>query len=175
MGDFGLGYFDTMRVGLATALLLAMVTAGCDDGTLRARRDPPVVSVQNEDAEMGAAIVKAQSTLDQFITALAAPRPNQTFFLIKAKFTAGDAVEHIWVADLVFDGRIFRGVLANDPESIPGLSYKQPVEIQRTDVSDWMYVEDGLLVGGYTSRVLRSRMTPDEKREQDARNPYRYE
>ena len=124
---------------------------------------------------MNAAIAKAQATLSNFIAALSSPQTNQQYFLVKGRFTAGDVVEHIWVADVTFDGKVFRGVIANDPESIPNLAFKQPVDVSLAQVSDWMYVQDGKLVGGYTSRVLRNRMSEGERKELDAKIPYRYD
>jgi uncharacterized protein YegJ (DUF2314 family) len=37
-----------------------------------------------------------------------------------------------------------------------------------------MYVDNGTLVGGYTTRLLRKRLTPEERKELDARVPYRF-
>jgi uncharacterized protein YegJ (DUF2314 family) len=152
-----------------------LLATGCGDTSARSKKDDQVVAVNQQDAEMNAAIAKAHATLTNFIAVLSSPQTNQQYFLVKGKFTAGDVVEHIWVADVTFDGKVFRGVLANDPENIPGLSFKQPVEVPPAQVSDWMFVQDGKLVGGYTSRVLRSRMTDEERRELDAKIPYRYD
>jgi uncharacterized protein YegJ (DUF2314 family) len=162
-----------LSLGILSVLALLFGT-GCNDTSARPKKDDRVIAVKQEDAEMNAAIAKAQTTLSSFIAVLSSPQTNQQYFLIKGKFTVGDTVEHIWVADVTFDGKRFRGVLANDPESIPSLFYKQPVEVQPAQVSDWMFVQDGKLVGGYTSRVLRNRMTEEERRQLDAKIPYRY-
>jgi len=155
-------------------VLMVLLTAGCGDGSSRSKKDDHVTAVKSEDAELNAAISKAQSTLTNFIATLISPKANQKYFLVKGKFTSGDNVEHIWVADVAYDGKVFRGVIANEPEKIRGLSFKEPVEVQPTQVSDWMFIQDGKLVGGYTSRVLRDRMTAQERRELDAKIPYSY-
>src|SRR5207247_7223268 len=103
------------------------------------------------------------------------PQTNQQYFLVKRRFTAGDVVEHIWVADLRYDGSVFHGVIANELQSISGLWFKQPVEVQLGQISDWMFVQDGKLVGGYTSRVLRKRMTARQRAEMDTHIPYSFE
>jgi uncharacterized protein YegJ (DUF2314 family) len=87
--------------------------------------------------------------------------------------TRGDQVEHIWLADLDFSRPKPRGVVANEPK-IQGLRFKHPVDFDPAYVSDWMYVDNGTLVGGYTTRVLRKRLTPEERKELDARVPYRF-
>jgi uncharacterized protein YegJ (DUF2314 family) len=38
-----------------------------------------------------------------------------------------------------------------------------------------MFIQDGKLVGGYTSRVLRDRMTEQERHDLDSKISYRYD
>jgi len=42
-------------------------------------------------------------------------------------------------------------------------------------ISDWLYLEDDLLVGGFTLRVIRDRMSPVERMQFDASVPFRVE
>jgi uncharacterized protein YegJ (DUF2314 family) len=158
-----------MKQLLALAVAIPVVAVGCR------KSDDPVVKVRAEDSEMNAAISTAQASITNFMAVFRNPQTNQQYFLIKAKFTSGDVVEHIWVADLRYDGSVFHGVIANEPESISGLKFKQPVEVQLGQISDWMFVQDGKLVGGYTSRVLRRRMTAQQRQDLDAHIPYSYE
>ncbi len=155
-------------------VLVGLVATGCGKTSSTSQKDDEVTAISAEDMEMNAAISKAQSTLTNFIAALASPQPNQKYFLVKGKFPSGNTIEHIWVADVTFDGKVFRGVIANDPEILSGLSFKQHVEVQPIQVSDWMFIQDGKLVGGYTSRVLRDRMTEQERRDQDAKIHYSF-
>ena len=78
--------------------------------------------------------------------------------------------EHIWLADLDFGGAKPSGVIANAPH-LTSLMFMQRVEFEPSYISDWMYVEDGYLVGGYTTCVIRARMTPEERREHDSSHP----
>jgi uncharacterized protein YegJ (DUF2314 family) len=158
-----------MKQLIALAMAILVVAVGCR------KSDDPVVKVRAEDSEMNAAISAAQASITNFMAVFRNPQTNQQYFLIKGKFTASDVVEHIWVADLRYDGSVFHGVIANEPERISGLTFKQPVEVQLGQISDWMFVQDGKLVGGYTFRVLRKRMTAQQRRELDAHIPYSYE
>jgi uncharacterized protein YegJ (DUF2314 family) len=121
---------------IAQSVLIVFIATGCGDSSSTSKKDDSVMAIKADDAEMNAAISKAQSTLTNFIATLASPQPNQKSFLIKGRFTSGDNVEHIWVADISYDGKVFRGVIANDPEKITTLSFKQPVEVQQSQVSD---------------------------------------
>ena len=133
----------------------------------------PIVGVPAENRQMNAAIDQARATLPQFFQAMANPRPNQQSFLVKVEFRRGPEVEHIWVADLDFTGKTPRGVIANEPR-IKGIRFMEQVSFDRADISDWMYLEDGRLVGGYTTRVIRDRMSPEERKEFDASAPYKF-
>jgi len=112
-----------------------------------------VVTVASENEEMEDAIHEARASINIFFTAFKNPQPNQTSFLIKARFEEGDAVEHIWLADLDFRQHPATGVIANDP-GIETLSYMQRVPFLPDQISDWMYMQDGQLVGGFTTKLL---------------------
>jgi uncharacterized protein YegJ (DUF2314 family) len=64
------------------------------------------------------------------------------------------------------------GVIANPPVR-KDLKFKQRVQIEFSHLSDWMFVDNGKLVGGFTTRLLRKRMAPEEKKRADAESPYR--
>jgi uncharacterized protein YegJ (DUF2314 family) len=98
---------------------------------------------------------------------------HQKSFLVKVVFDEGEQREHIWVADLGLAGDKLRGVIANEP-NLPSLKFMEKVEFEPRYISDWMYIEDGYLVGGYTTRVIRDRMTPEERAAHDAQAPYKF-
>jgi uncharacterized protein YegJ (DUF2314 family) len=77
------------------------------------------------------------------------------------------------LADLELSGDRFSGVIANKP-NLPGLEFMQRVEFDPSYISDWMYVDGGRLVGGYTTRVIRDRMTPEQRDSYDAQAPYKF-
>jgi uncharacterized protein YegJ (DUF2314 family) len=131
------------------------------------------VPFSSEDADMEAAIRQAKSNFRHFIEAFSHPTEQQKSFLVKVVFDERDQREHIWLADLDFRGERPSGVVANEP-NLPSLKFMQRVEFEPSYISDWMFIEDGYLVGGYTTRVIRSRMTPEERREHDARAPYKF-
>lgn len=147
---------------------LGLLPAVC---SAQSHEPAPIVEVAPGDPEMTQAIAQARSTLDRFIVALRSPQSWQQSFLIKGRFSALGDVEHIWVADLIFDGHRFHGVIANEPR-LPGLKFKQLISVPRDDVTDWMYLSNNKLVGGYTTRVLRKRQSKEERERQDATRPY---
>lgn len=131
------------------------------------------VPFSSEDAEMEAAIAEAKANFGQFIHAFCHPTQQQNSFLVKVVFDEGEEREHIWLADLNFEGNKPSGVIANEP-NLPGLKFMQRVEFEPSYISDWMYIENGYLVGGCTTRVIRRRMMPEEREEFDAQCPYKF-
>ena len=119
---------------------------------------------------MIAAIKKARSTLQQFLKAQAHPKLSQNSFLLRVAFLEGEKVEHIWIADLDLSGKTPLGIIAEEPR-IKRLRFMQWVSFDPNDITDWMYIEDGRLIGGYTTRLLRERMSPEEWKQLDASAP----
>ena len=153
--------------------LISLVLAACsggDDRLLETKREgePTVYSVQAEDLAMNAAIAQARETIAQFRSRLNSPPSTQTYLTLKVRFDSGDAVEHIWIEEVELVGDQFKGVIANEPIEASTPALGQTVTIPLDRVSDWMAIDNGRLVGGYTLRVLRDRMSPDQRAEFDA-------
>ena len=168
-----------MRPRPLFALLLLALPASCDDaptgGGAPATRGTNTVTVADDDATMNAAVAKARETLPQFLVALRSPTPAQRDFAVKAGFTDGDATEYMTVTAVRPDGPGFRGTLNNDPTAVRDVKRGDEVTVGVERVVDWSYVENGNLVGGHTLRVLRDRMTPEQRKEFDAASPFRME
>lgn len=134
--------------------------------------DDKAIPFDTSDPEMNAAIAHARKTMPFFLEAFEWPKPNQTAFLLKVRFEHRGAYEHVWLADLNLGVYPPRAVVANEP-MIPTLKFMSQVEFPAENVSDWMFVEDGYLVGGFTTRLIHSRMSPSERRKFEAALPYK--
>ena len=124
---------------------------------------PDIELVFSDDAEMNAAIATARKTLPRFDAALNSGNPDQYGFALKVRFGAADAGEHIWLSDIVIDSNQYYGVVNNDPEYITEVAMGDTVRIDKTAISDWMFLEKGVLRGGSTIRYVRDHMTPAER------------
>jgi uncharacterized protein YegJ (DUF2314 family) len=143
------------------------------DALAKFRRDEAIAMLPH-DPEMLAAIQQVRASMGTFLNAFAAPTAKQSSFLVKVAFLKDDIVEHIWLANLEFNGAKPTGTIAHPPRR-KDLKLEQRVEIDLNYLSDWMYVEDGKLVGGFTTRLLRKRMTPEERTRANAESSYRIE
>jgi uncharacterized protein YegJ (DUF2314 family) len=163
--------------GLFVFLVLctAALFPGCrrpptDTNSVHRDGQPDVTYVRSEDPEMNAAIALAQKTTDTFLQALTARQPNQKGFSVKRPYpttAGGNAREHIWISNVTFDGKLLHGTVGDEPVNIPNLKFDEPVAFPPGELTDWMYLEDGKIVGAYTTRILRKRLSPEEGAEFD--------
>lgn len=133
------------------------------------KSEPTIYNVEEDDAEMNKAIEKAKQTLDSFDYAYKNYTRVFTFFGLKKKFEENGNVEHIWIGNIhKFESGKYIGVIDNLPEKIKSVKLGDTVEIDKNDVSDWMYIKNSELHGGYTIRLLRERMTEEERKKFDS-------
>jgi uncharacterized protein YegJ (DUF2314 family) len=151
-------------------------SSAAQHGAIVERPDnPPVSYVEGDDPQMTAAINQARATVDQFIAALKNPTDVQADFSVKLPVVDGDQVEHMWLSDVRYaDGR-FTGQIANEPLEISTVALGDDAEVAADQISDWMYVDDGRLMGGYTIRRLRDSMPPDQRHEFDQSVPFTFD
>ncbi len=148
----------TIVFGLLLATTL-ICTIGCDS-----RKDENVVMFKDDDAGMATAIAQSRQTVDTFISRLSKPATPDDFITVKfALPTTDGSLEHIWCENVQFAADTFTATIANDPLD-KQYKFGQQVSARKNEISDWMYVQDGKLVGGYTIRYAYSKMPPDEQR-----------
>jgi uncharacterized protein YegJ (DUF2314 family) len=159
------------RHSVVAALLLAgIISTGKADNPVSNEvqsksGEPETFRAENEHAAMRKAVEQARKTVGEFIKALQHRAAGQTDFEVKKPFVEGNDVEHIWLSDIEFAGGRFKGKVDNAPMKIHGLKIGQVVSVDPDEISDWAYVDNGKLVGGYTIRAHYEALTPAQKKE----------
>jgi uncharacterized protein YegJ (DUF2314 family) len=139
----------------------------------------PVYFGDNSDPELQRAYERARATFRYLWRELSWERrrilPALDMAAIKAPFsdeatdeTDSPPVEQMWVGDIDFDGRTLTGTLLNSPNWLQSVARGDTVRVPLERLSDWMYVIDGQVFGGYTIQYLRERMSPEERHQHDA-------
>lgn len=164
-------------------VILAILCTGCDnaksdDRTARRQNSSTYFEVQDKhQASMDAAIQRAKLEIDYFIQALEHPKPTQSDFSVKKSFAwqDGDAIshEHIWLTNVTYKDGKFHGRVGNEPVNIEDVKVGDEVEVEKSEASDWMFVDDGWLTGGYTVVELRAQMGEEERKVFDASVPFK--
>src|SRR5438128_7014952 len=136
-------------------------------------KPPDLMVVAEDDKDMNAAMEKARKSVDKFIKAFQKQRKGQSDFGVKMAIRDGKKVEHFWVEITRFDGNQFEGTISNEPTMVTTVQSGDLVKVEKNRIEDWMYVEKGKLVGGYTVRVLRDRLSSGERKALDDSLPYK--
>ncbi len=127
-----------------------------------------VVRFDSDDEEMNRAIAVSRDSFNQFEEAFESVNTNLNTFAVKVKFS--DMVggsEHIWIVDIVKQADGYYGNVGNEPESTIEVSIGEHIKIDKNKISDWMYLENNVLRGGNTLRLIRKRMSPEEQKQFD--------
>lgn len=129
--------------------------------------------IGDDDKQCAQACEHAPRELGFFMAALRAKKPGDSSFAIKKGFVEGDHVEHLWIRDVSYDGKNFHGKIDNQPVEVKNVRQGQRMTVAPREVSDWMFVQNGKLIGGYMTRVLYARLSPEEKAEFDRQAGFR--
>lgn len=122
----------------------------------------PVLS--GTDTELEAATQQARDSLNTFASTITTPRVDRTFVAVKVRFfPPSELPQDIWVDEVTYTDGAFRGNMGDDIPSLK-LEAGEKITIKEKDILDWMIVEDGKLIGGYTIRLAVERMSPDERK-----------
>ena len=114
---------------------------------------------------MNKAIATARKTSDAFLQALRNPKSSYRDFCVKKPYPSkrSDA-EHIWIGGVHEVGDHLEGRIENEPYGTTEVKFGQLVSVKLNEISDWRYLEDNRLIGGYTIRYFYDRMSQAEKK-----------
>ena len=126
-------------------------------------RRPEVVRIAVDDPLTARGIVEARRTAGEFLRAYRARGSTQRDFRFKMLAAEKGLVEQYWVTLESATDDAFTGIVANHPGDITGVKFGERVTVPAGEISDWMFVENGVLKGGYSVRLMRDRLQPEER------------
>ncbi|MBB3209730.1 uncharacterized protein YegJ (DUF2314 family) [Rhodopirellula rubra] len=131
----------------------------------------PVIPIADDAPEMRAAIATAQQRWPEFADAFQQRASHDKAddgpsFVVKAKITAGDSTEFIWVDVIGLEPKFVHGHLANDPVALGDLKLGSQVEFPIEDVCDWCYEKDDEPVGLFSLEAIRQIQEAQQTNEQ---------
>ncbi|MBX4953920.1 DUF2314 domain-containing protein [Rhizobium lentis] len=128
--------------------------------------NPNVQMVARGDPAMAKAHEKSQKGLDDFLEKLRNPPSGTENYNIKLGFTdkanvvalttdqTAPDVEYMWVHQIKASGDHFTALLGDTPEYIHNIKRGDHVAFEKSDIFDWMYIENGKVKGNYTACPL---------------------
>jgi uncharacterized protein YegJ (DUF2314 family) len=166
---------DKMKGFLLILSISINLLASCKNGPVikTARQgEPDIYTVTDEDKEMNDAIKAANQTIDQFKNALLSNNKNYEMFELKVRFPKAKGGEHIWLRNIIFKENKYIGIVDNVPENLNNIKLGDTIVIDNENITDWLYIDQSKLKGGYTIRLLRNRMTESERKKFDSENNF---
>ena len=169
-----------LRVGLKILMSAALLLALCQGPALAG--DPnPVPKVPTGDPAMSAAFAHAAAGLDDFFSKWRNPPPGAERFTVKIGLVdtpaapgyaiirpgaaAAGLVEWFWTSDLRAEGAGFSAKISNDPDDLRNVSFGQTIHFTRADIGDWMYFQNGKIVGNATACPALAHASAEERRQ----------
>lgn len=127
--------------------------------------DRPAPAVTGTASErMTWAIEKAHLTLNYFKKSLLHPQADQQKFSLKIRMHDGPLSEEVWLTEISFDeSNIFYGRISTESAVIRNVGTGKEIGVPAENICDWMIVEEGRLIGGYTIRAGRDELDEKEK------------
>lgn len=147
------------------SILAFILTLSCNTKKIERENEPDIYNVESTDVQMNEAIENAKKTLDSFEIAIQNNSRVFTFFGLKKRFEENGNIEHIWIGNIINSNGKFYGIVDNLPEKITNVKLGDTIEINKNEISDWMYVKNSKLHGGYTIRLLVKRMSESERQD----------
>ena len=111
---------------------------------------------------MNAAITEAHVTLDSFLEKARNPPAGTSNYALKVKIEDQNGIEHFWATPFSATSGGFTGIISNTPQVVRSVKEGQSYAFTREEVSDWMYMKDGKIHGGYTIRAMLPLLSKDE-------------
>lgn len=155
--------------------ILIISLLGCQNNPKVIERDgePDISRVADDNEQMNRAIILAKQTVGEFDHALLSQDTALKSLAMKMRFeTPEGGGEHIWLNQITKRDKKYYGVIANVPALTTKVKLGDSVEIPKDKISDWMYVQNGKLKGGYTIRALRDQLSASEQKAFDAENGF---
>jgi uncharacterized protein YegJ (DUF2314 family) len=138
-------------------LILVCICWGCGKAG-----DKPDTLIESDydEAEMEAAIARARKEVDTFIAEVS--KPTGENHAVKVPITDDNGTEHFWLIDVSYRNGQFEGVINNEPGIVKNVRIGEKRKVNRSEISDWMFMRDGKLYGNYTMRPLLKSMPKEE-------------
>jgi uncharacterized protein YegJ (DUF2314 family) len=155
------------------SLLFAICYLSCSRIAINASRPPsPTVEVGQSDKEIEKITDNARRSLPIFFRNLNRPENGANNFYVKYPLSSDDGGvepkvrEQVWLGSIRLKNDAYYGTPANTPRS-HGRKMKR-VNIDTDKITDWMYIQDGKIIGGRSIKYLLEKI-PEDQRGEDQR------
>jgi len=148
---------------IAALMTLSAGTAGAESLLDTSKRDGFAI-IEHGDPDMAVAFKRAREKLPEFLKLALTPRPATQGFAVKIGIPYGNRndAEFFWISPFEPRSDKYVGRINNTPRLAKTVKFGQVVEFAETEIVDWLYLEDGKMIGNYTTCALLKREPPQQ-------------
>ncbi|MCL2139799.1 MAG: DUF2314 domain-containing protein [Treponema sp.] len=151
-------------------LILMLLFSSCDKqaqdnvskrqieaSTIRENRfDPTILQIEEN----------SRGTLTSFFRNLNRAASEKNNFFVKYPFLAEPdssiRTEQLWLSNISYENGDYYGIVANTPQKISGISKGSKVVFFTDFITDWMYIQNGKIIGGQSIKYLLEKIPKNE-------------
>jgi len=155
------------------SLLFAISYPSCNMSNRNASLQPsPTIEIGQGDKEIERIADNARRALPIFFRNLSMPENGANNFYVKYLLSSDDGGvepkvrEQVWLGNIRLKNNTYYGTLANTTSSPVGKN--KDVIIDTDKITDWMYIQDGKIMGGQSIKYLLEKI-PEDQRSEDQR------
>jgi uncharacterized protein YegJ (DUF2314 family) len=148
-------------------LLCIILFSSCDKSPVPDTFDRPSTSIEFEqnDEEIAGIAENARRALPIFFRNLARPEKGAGNFCVQYPLTVDDnSMEYVWLGGIRLKDGIYYGVLANTT-SLLNMKKGDTITFNPDAITDWMYVQDGKIIGGRSIKYLLEKIPETDRSE----------
>jgi uncharacterized protein YegJ (DUF2314 family) len=170
-----------VRAKFMARISAALLLASLHSGMAFADESNPAPKVPKGDAAMSAAFAHAAAGLDGFFAKWRQPPPGAEGFSVKIGLTdaqgapgyaivrpdtpATRQVEWFWTNNLRAEGAGFSAQIGNNAEELHNVVFGQTIHFTARDIGDWMYFQNGKIIGNATACPALAYASAEERRQ----------
>ncbi len=156
---------------------VALLFIACDNKNAGTDAYKRIDKQKQELADLDSITQQARKSFDDFKLALELKDSTMSNFIVKQEYIVKDGnterQEHIWIRDVYYDKGVLKGVIDNQPVLTKEVKLNDTIVIDDKKISDWLFYKvepkDTIarIIGGYSIKYARNKMTDAEKAEFD--------
>jgi uncharacterized protein YegJ (DUF2314 family) len=75
-------------------------------------------------------------------------------FAVKVAIREGNQAEYFWITPFTVKDGAFSGEINNQPRLVHSVKLGQTITFDKSEIVDWMYLDDNKMKGNYTACAL---------------------
>jgi uncharacterized protein YegJ (DUF2314 family) len=129
----------------------------------RAEKDDLYLAADG-DKDMEEAFRQARNGLDGFLKLSQDPSSDKSNFSVKVGITENGNTEYFWISPFQVNSGSFTGILNNEPRMVTSVSLGQEIAFKKEQIVDWLYSDQGRMVGNFTACAILKKASESEQR-----------